>query len=69
MTNLALDNRISVLVLMVLIIILGVGSYINLPKESYPEVEIPTVYVGTVHPGNSPVDMEKPHHQATGKRD
>jgi multidrug efflux pump subunit AcrB len=58
LTNIALDNKISVLVLMVLIIILGIGSYINLPKESYPEVEIPTVYVGTMHPGNSPVDME-----------
>jgi len=58
LTNLALENRISVLVLMVLIIILGIGSYINLPKESYPEVEIPTVYVGTVYLGNSPVDIE-----------
>ena len=58
LTNLALNNRISVLVLMVLIIILGVSSYINLPKESYPEVEIPTVYVGTTYPGNSPVDIE-----------
>jgi len=58
LTNLALDNKTSVLVLMVLIIILGIGSYMNLPKESYPEVEIPTVYVGTVYPGNSPVDME-----------
>ena len=58
LTNLALKNRISVMVLMVLIIFLGITSYINLPKESYPEVEIPTIYVGTPHPGNSPVDME-----------
>lgn len=58
LTNLALDNKVSVMVLMVLIIFLGIGSYVSLPKESYPEVEIPTVYVGTVYPGNSPVDME-----------
>ena len=58
LTNLALNNRVSVLVLMVLIVFLGISSYVNLPKESYPEVEIPTVYVGTVYPGNSPVDME-----------
>lgn len=58
LTNLALDNKVSVFVLMVLIIFLGISSYISLPKESYPEVEIPTVYVGTVYPGNSPVDME-----------
>ncbi|MDH3709944.1 MAG: efflux RND transporter permease subunit, partial [Cyclobacteriaceae bacterium] len=58
LTNLALNNRTSVMVLMVLIVFLGISSYINLPKESYPEVEIPTIYVGTAHPGNSPVDME-----------
>ena len=58
MTNLALSNRVSVLVLMVLIVFLGISSYVNLPKESYPEIEIPTIYVGTVYPGNSPVDME-----------
>ena len=29
-----------------------------LPKDSYPEIEQPIVYVGTSHPGNSPVDME-----------
>ena len=58
LTNLALNNRVSVLVLMVLIVFLGISSYVNLPKESYPEIEIPTIYVGTVYPGNSPVDME-----------
>jgi len=46
------------MVLMILIVFLGISSYINLPKESYPEVEIPTIYVGTPHPGNSPIDME-----------
>ncbi len=29
-----------------------------MPKESFPEIVIPTVYVGTSYPGNSPVDME-----------
>tara|TARA_R110002051_G_scaffold323780_1_gene418500 strand:- start:582 stop:3854 length:3273 start_codon:yes stop_codon:yes gene_type:complete len=29
-----------------------------MPKESFPEIVIPTVYVGTAYPGNSPVDME-----------
>ncbi|MGI9543188.1 MAG: efflux RND transporter permease subunit, partial [Cyclobacteriaceae bacterium] len=58
LTNFALNNRTSVFVLTVLIVALGIYSYQTLPKESYPEVEIPTVYVGTAHPGNSPVDME-----------
>jgi multidrug efflux pump len=29
-----------------------------MPKESFPEIVIPTVYVGTTYPGNSPIDME-----------
>ncbi len=58
LTNFALNNRTSVFVLTFLIMALGIYSYQTLPKESYPEVEIPTVYVGTAHPGNSPIDME-----------
>ena len=58
LTNFALNNRTSVFVLTILIMALGIYSYQTLPKESYPEVEIPTVYVGTAHPGNSPIDME-----------
>ena len=29
-----------------------------MPKESFPEVEIPTIYIGTPYPGNSPADIE-----------
>lgn len=37
---------------------MGVYSYIEMPKESFPEIVIPTIYIGTSYPGNSPVDME-----------
>ena len=42
----------------ILLVILGAGAYNNLPKESYPEVEQSTVFVGTPYPGNSPTDIE-----------
>ena len=58
LTSLSVNNRTTVLVLTFIIILLGVTSYINLPKENFPEVEIPTIYVGTFHAGNSPVDIE-----------
>ncbi len=58
LTSLAVDNRTSVIILAVIIMIFGVLSYVTMPKESYPEVVVPQVYVGTVYPGNSPVDME-----------
>ncbi|MEX0967959.1 MAG: efflux RND transporter permease subunit [Bacteroidia bacterium] len=57
-TNLSLLNRISVLIITLLITFGGLYSYIIIPKESFPEIVIPTIYIGTAYPGNSPVDME-----------
>jgi len=58
LTTLALNNRNTVLFLLFLFVVLGVYTYRTLPKDSYPEVEQPMVYVGTSYPGNSPVDIE-----------
>ncbi len=58
LTTLSLKNRTTVFVLTAIIVLFGVNTYITLPKESYPEVKQPIVYVGTPHPGNSPIDME-----------
>lgn len=58
LTNFALGNRTSIIILSVLIAIMGITAYKNVPKESFPEIVLPTIYVGTVYPGNSPVDME-----------
>ena len=58
LTTLSLNNRTTVFVLTFILIVGGVFSYLTLPKESFPEVSMPTVYIGTAHPGNSPVDME-----------
>ena len=40
-------------------VIAGLTAYSTLPKESFPEVIIPEIYVGVAYPGNSPEDMEK----------
>ncbi|MEN8250162.1 MAG: efflux RND transporter permease subunit [Bacteroidota bacterium] len=58
LTRLALNNSTSVLFLTFLIIVMGVTTYISLPKENFPEINIPTIYIGVVHPGNSPSDIE-----------
>lgn len=59
LTSLSVNNRTTVYVLAFLIVVLGIFSYINLPKENFPEISQPTIYIGTPHPGNSPADMEK----------
>jgi multidrug efflux pump len=58
LTTLAINNKITVFFLTLLIIIIGLSSYLSLPKENFPEVSQPTIYVGTMYPGNSPSDME-----------
>lgn len=58
LTNLALNNRISIYILAILLAITGIYSYLTMPKEAFPEIVIPTVFVGTPYPGNSPADIE-----------
>ena len=58
LTSLSLKNKNTVYFLTVLIIIMGWQTYRSLPKDSYPEIEQPIVYIGTSNPGNSPLDME-----------
>ena len=58
LTSFSLKNKITVYVLTFLIVAAGIYSYVTLPKEAFPEVEMPTVYVSTFHPGNSPADIE-----------
>lgn len=57
-SSLAINNRTSVYLLTVLITLIGVYSYIALPKESFPEVEIPIFNVVTIYAGASPTDIE-----------
>ena len=58
LSSFSVDNSTSVVILTLIITVLGLGAYRTMPKESFPEIVIPTVYIGTPYPGNSPVDME-----------
>lgn len=58
LTSLAVDNRIAIYVLTTIIAIMGLVSYLNLPKESAPEVVIPIAFVSTPYFGVSPSDIE-----------
>lgn len=58
LSSFSVDNKTSMFVVMGILIILGVMAYRDMPKETFPEIVIPTVFVGTSYPGNSPVDIE-----------
>ena len=55
----SVNNATTVFVLVTIIIISGLYSYLTVPKESFPEVVIPEVFIGTPYPGNSPSNIEK----------
>ncbi|QQS49667.1 MAG: efflux RND transporter permease subunit [Bacteroidota bacterium] len=57
-TSWAIDNKVSIYMLTIIIAIFGALSYKNIPKEQIPEIIIPTVFVTTIYPGASPVDIE-----------
>lgn len=57
-TNIAIDKRTSVFILILIITILGISAYVSLPKESYPDISIPLVIVSTPYFGVSPEDIE-----------
>jgi multidrug efflux pump subunit AcrB len=58
LSSFSIENKTSVYVLIFIIVILGLMSYNNMPRESFPEIVQPTIYVNTAYPGNSPSDME-----------
>ena len=58
LTELAVRNTTSVIALFAIIAVLGLISYVTIPKESSPEILIPIVAVNTIYPGVSPNDME-----------
>lgn len=53
-----INNRTSIYVLTIIITLIGLMSYINLPKEQFPEVKFPQIIVQTINPGTSPENME-----------
>jgi multidrug efflux pump len=54
----AIDNKISIYVLTLFITVAGIMSYNSLPKENFPDIVVPTIYINTVYAGNSPTNIE-----------
>ena len=57
-TDLAIKNRTTVAVLVLIILLIGVSTYVTLPREAFPDVPIPYILVTTPYEGVSPEDME-----------
>ncbi len=58
LTSFSLRNTNTIFLFTLIITIFGVLSYITLPKELFPEVKFPSIFVQTVYPGYNPTDIE-----------
>ncbi|MDI6451023.1 efflux RND transporter permease subunit [Anaerobaca lacustris] len=58
LTDAAIRNRTTVLVLGIIIVLLGATSYMSLPREAAPDIPIPYIMVTTMYEGVSPEDIE-----------
>ena len=58
LTSWAIDNKTSIYLLIIIVTILGITKFVNTPKEQFPDIVIPNIYVQTTYVGNSPKDIE-----------
>ncbi|MCW3107600.1 MAG: efflux transporter permease subunit [Segetibacter sp.] len=57
-TTWAIKYKTSIYLLIIFVSIIGVTLFATLPKEQFPDIVIPTIYVSTINVGNSPRDIE-----------
>ncbi len=55
----AIDNKMTVYVIVAILLIGGVSAYYSMPREAFPEVIETKIYVSSVNPGNAAEDVEK----------
>ena len=57
-TSWSIDNKTSIYVFVLIVSIFGMMSYRSIPKEQYPDIVIPMIFVNTIYAGTSPADIE-----------
>ena len=52
------NNQTTVYIFTAMIFMAGLGIYFSLPKEQFPDIKIPQIYVQTIYFGTTPADIE-----------
>ena len=58
LSSFAVDNSTSIFLITIMILLFGIQGYNSMPKEQFPDVDLPTVYINTPYFGNSAEDIE-----------
>ncbi len=56
-SNWSVKNSKTVFLIITILLLGGIISYQSMPKENFPELQIPEIYVGIAKPGSSPAFM------------
>ena len=59
LSTLSVNNRKTVFLIAIIIVLGGFLAYTSMPKENFPELQIPEIYVGIAKPGSSPEYMSE----------
>ena len=54
LSSMAVNNRKTIYLIITILIIGGLSAYKNMPRESFPQIQVPEIYVNVPYPGNSP---------------
>ncbi len=58
LTTISVNNRKSVYLILIMILVGGIMAYKSMPREAFPEIQVPNVFVSIPYPGNSPDIIE-----------
>lgn len=56
--NLAIKNAQFTLTIVTLLVLVGIVSYLNMPRSEDPQFDIPVTLIEVIYPGASPTDIE-----------
>jgi len=54
LSSVSVNNRKTVYLIILILLIGGLTGYQNMPRESFPQIQVPEIYVNVPYPGNSP---------------
>jgi multidrug efflux pump subunit AcrB len=57
-TSWSIKNKTSIYLVIIFVSLIGIYQFATLPKEQFPDIVIPTIFVQTTYVGNSPRDVE-----------
>ncbi|RKF04197.1 multidrug efflux pump subunit AcrB [Tenacibaculum lutimaris] len=55
----AINNKTTIYVMMVIILISGISAFLSMPRENFPEIKETKIYISSLYPGNTAEDIEK----------